>query len=249
MQKKWLEGIEERKEEIISKVREVFVNIAQDSFDADGYKLTGGEGKEFLGCPIFEFIYKALEQAPEYFWTRASSTSGKYHPSDEFCEGGLVLHTCKCLIMAEEMLRGVENIDWVTKWITEKQLSGTVVENQKIFIGAIVLHDLYASGLPGQEKYRDGVLSTDPLHMLYVRQACKDIELEDIELESFPEKIKYAEPAHKKHFFNAMMMLIEGHYGPWSPNPQVKPNNKFAELVYYIDYFASRSFVNIDVEG
>jgi hypothetical protein len=68
----------------------------------------------------------------------------------------------------------------------------------------------------------------------------------DIELKSFPKK-NDVEPAYKKSFFNAMMILIEGHYGPWSPNPQVKPQNKFSELVYYIDYFVSRNFVNIDV--
>lgn len=47
------------------------------------------------------FVAKALREAPKYFWTASSSSSGKHHPVDEHGKGGLVLHTVRVFNVAE----------------------------------------------------------------------------------------------------------------------------------------------------
>jgi len=46
---------------------------------------------------VKSLVLKCLEYAPKYFWTIPSSSTGEYHPKDEFCEGGKVLHTKKAV--------------------------------------------------------------------------------------------------------------------------------------------------------
>jgi hypothetical protein len=45
-----------------------------------------------------------VNTAPLYFWTRPSSSTGKYHPVDENTEGGLALHTLRVFGAAKVML-------------------------------------------------------------------------------------------------------------------------------------------------
>ena len=42
---------------------------------------------------IREFTEYVLSQAPEYFWTVPSSSTGKYHPEQSNGDGGLIRHT------------------------------------------------------------------------------------------------------------------------------------------------------------
>lgn len=56
---------------------------------------------------------KALDEAPYYFWTKPSSSSGKYHLPDEHGEGGLVLHTKRTCAAAEVLITAwTETIDF-----------------------------------------------------------------------------------------------------------------------------------------
>jgi len=233
MKSEWLDSVEDRKEKINKKIIELFFSV-DDIFNPS----IAEEGH----CIIFDFISKALAQAPDYFWLRASSTSGKHHPPDEFCVGGLSLHIYKCLILASEIIRGIENHDWVENWVESSDFSMSIIDRQKTFVGAIALHDLYASGMPNQEYYQDnGTLATDPLHMLYVRQMCENIELSYCLKYRLDNVLAKTQP-----FFDPMMKMIEGHYGAWSPLPQVKPIDKFSQLVYLIDYIVSRRCVQIE---
>jgi len=228
----WLKNPEERKERLLKKTKDIFFKIEKDMDDKTYSQIKSTLWNEKPKSYIWMFVCRAIYQAPDYFWTRPSSITGKYHPADEFCAGGLVLHTYKALLLAEEMLRGIDDWDMLS--------NETVKENKEIFIAAIVLHDLYASGKPEQLYYKDEQLGTDPLHMLYVRPMLQDILLSD----------NYSQDCLAKNYvwFDVIMRLIEGHYGPWSPLPQVKPDNKFADLVYYIDYIISRNFVNINID-
>lgn len=56
---------------------------------------------------------RALENAPEAFWTAPASTSGKYHPSDSLGKGGLVRHTRKVFRLTLDLLnmRGIDPSD------------------------------------------------------------------------------------------------------------------------------------------
>ena len=41
-----------------------------------------------------------IMEAPSYFWKAPSSQHGRHHPKDEFCEGGLALHTLRVFRIA-----------------------------------------------------------------------------------------------------------------------------------------------------
>lgn len=47
---------------------------------------------------------KMVEDAPEYFWTVAASSSGKYHPAISLGEGGLVRHSVMTYKIAIDLL-------------------------------------------------------------------------------------------------------------------------------------------------
>ena len=257
----WLENNEARQKRLLKEVEKVFIKLRKDYIvdyshaahtlgmslpvttqDRDNISLAWLKKYNW----VYKFIVKALLKAPTYFWERPSSTTGKYHPSDEFCVGGLVKHTIKCLRMAEELLRSVPEQYLSNVYIQANSACGPVVEVKESFIAAIVLHDLCSSGKPGQLYYREMngemSLSTDPLHPLYVRGFLGDIVVEDY----LPKADQY--PAHKSISFKFIMKLIEGHSGIWSPIPQVEPNDYWTQLVHQVDYIASRNFVNIDID-
>lgn len=247
MEKKWLGSPDERKQRIINKVRDVFCKISKGQNELGAYlcdenKLSIEEWVA-KNSWVFKFIVKALDKAPDYFWTQPSSTTGQWHPSDEFCEGGLALHVFKCLRLAEEMLRSIPPTQFDRIYLQKGISYGTLTGSKEIFIAAVVLHDLCVSGKPDQLYYNeDGGLATDPLHAIYVRSFLEDIEIDEHLPEHAQTKTSETLP------FDAIMRLIESHYGIWSPLPQVEPNDFWTRMVHYIDYIVSRNFVQIDTE-
>jgi hypothetical protein len=207
-------------------------------------------GRQMLGpflhmirnLSIWSFTQQALGRAPTYFWIRPSSTSGGYHPADEFVPGGLVVHTVKVCVLMQEFFRqpGV--------------FSG---EQQDILMSAAILHDLLSSGFPGRELREEstGFLRTDPLHMLYVREYLKGLKFETLDGDGTDRGAPKERIAGTMPWFNDLMICIEGHYGPWSPVPQVRLDDEFVgwsggarewrNWVYLADYVASRGSVQV----
>jgi len=60
---------------------------------ADEYKLIKSNSVKNL-------VWNCFEVVPEYFWKIPSSSTGHYHPKDEFVEGGLVIHTKRTVRVA-----------------------------------------------------------------------------------------------------------------------------------------------------
>ena len=60
-----------------------------------------------------DFAKYCMDKAPPHFWTKPSSSSGKYHPPDEHGEGGLVLHTIRVEKIAEILIGGSTAPLWV----------------------------------------------------------------------------------------------------------------------------------------
>lgn len=58
----------------------------------------------FQNEKIKQFANYLLDEVPDYFWTTAASSTGKYHPSYSLGNGGLVRHTLSALYYAKEML-------------------------------------------------------------------------------------------------------------------------------------------------
>ena len=80
---------------------------------------------------IRQFTAKALRQAPKYFWSASSSSSGKHHPPDEHGIGGLVLHTVRVFNLSEIFLDSFDN--------------GSI--RHDVVKSAALLHDLYRYGV------------------------------------------------------------------------------------------------------
>jgi Predicted HD superfamily hydrolase len=79
---------------------------------------------------IREFTEYVLQNAPDYFWSVPSSSSGKYHPEQSNGEGGLVRHT-KAVIYFAVKLCDVFSITGIMKdWI----------------LSACILHDIVKYG-------------------------------------------------------------------------------------------------------
>jgi len=77
-----------------------------------------------------------MEQSvPDYFWEKASSSSGKYHPFDERGKFGLVLHTCRVVKVTNDLC-------------VAAQITGKERDN---LICAAILHDALKYGDPSKE--------------------------------------------------------------------------------------------------
>lgn len=94
-------------------------------------------------------IVEVLRLAPRHFWEAPSSTSGKYHPTDENRPGGKVLHTKRAVYIAYQLAR-MRNL---SKLDTD------------LLLGAMIIHDICSQGsddIPSQKM--------DPDHPLLVRK-------------------------------------------------------------------------------
>lgn len=86
---------------------------------------------------IRKFVETCLNEAPEYFFTVAASSTGKYHPSYALGEGGLVRHTQAATRIAYELFR--------------TEMFPYNSDQQDIIIGSLILHDTYKHGLNGSK--------------------------------------------------------------------------------------------------
>jgi nitrogen regulatory protein PII-like uncharacterized protein len=215
---KWLNNTEARKKVLVSHINSKIQNEC-----------------------VKDFTLKSLEKAPDYFWERPSSTTGKWHPKDEFVKGGLVLHVVKSIKLAQSILRGMSPEDWAN--FSSKYLPGANIEFlEDCFYSAIILHDLFSSGFSNQIYKKNGEISTDPMHAVYPRQALKTIEVK------IAQNYNVKKTAEECDWFNVIMILIEGHYGKWSCLPQIKPKDIPSWNLYMVDYIASRNFVQIELD-
>jgi len=82
---------------------------------------------------VKEFTKLIINKLPDYFFTCAASSTGKYHPAYSLLEGGLVMHTKAATRIAYELLR----LDMFEKLINESDY----------IISALILHDGFKHGL------------------------------------------------------------------------------------------------------
>lgn len=84
---------------------------------------------------IRTFTTSMLDIAPEYFWVKGSSSTGKYHPEQSQGHGGLIRHTRAVVYLANELCKSEE-------------IKG--LERDAI-LSASLLHDLCKYGLPDSQ--------------------------------------------------------------------------------------------------
>ena len=103
---------------------------------------------------------RALEKAPEAFWTAPASTSGKYHPAESLGQGGLVRHTRKVFRLTLDLLNmhGIEYDD----------------KRHSIALSAALLHDTWKV----TKETEHSVFEHPVLAALSVNQLLKEFEPE-----------------------------------------------------------------------
>lgn len=84
---------------------------------------------------IKNFVKDFLNQVPDYFFTAAASSTGKYHPSYALGEGGLVRHTKAATRIAFELFR--------INFFKYNQIE------QDLILASLILHDSYKHGKNG----------------------------------------------------------------------------------------------------
>jgi hypothetical protein len=87
---------------------------------------------EYDRLPVFVIACFAL--VPDYFWTIAASSTGKYHPGYALGEGGLVRHTKAAVGLAHDML----SLEFYQTKFSEIE--------RDIIIAALILHDTVKHG-------------------------------------------------------------------------------------------------------
>jgi hypothetical protein len=96
---------------------------------------------------IKQFTEFCILEFPEYFWTLPASTSGKYHGKNET----LINHVLSCCEIGLQICEGQFKDHW-----TQKQ--------KDQLISALILHDGWRCGEPGNELKKNGKLATAPDH-------------------------------------------------------------------------------------
>jgi len=79
---------------------------------------------------IKDVVIGVIKDAPDYLAEIPSSSTGKYHPGDEICSEGMIIHVKRCVIAAKEIARMRKHSD----------------EDLDILIAGCLLHDLYKNG-------------------------------------------------------------------------------------------------------
>lgn len=149
-----------------------------------------GEAEKILDRTLRSFALSCLDRAPDYFWTKPSSSSGKYHPPDEHGEGGLVLHTSRVVKLSEILLKSA--------------VPPVMVDSVRF---AAIFHDVGRFGFeanPAEHSLKD-----------HPELASKWLEEQ---VAHFLSKDRIRDPIFRMEL-NVAQRAIESHMGKWGGNP------------------------------
>ncbi len=155
---------------------------------------------------------KMIGFLPDYFFTVAAASTGKYHPSYAQGEGGLLRHSKAAMRIGYELLS-----DPV---IGDKYSS----DEKDLMLMGLLIHDGLKLGNPKEQYTR----FDHPILMgLYIKEHSKDLdELTDSEIEFLDEVIKtHMGPWTTDYNGNEVLQ---------------KPKTKYQNFVHMCDYLASR---------
>jgi HD superfamily phosphohydrolase YqeK len=109
---------------------------------------------------IKEFTASMLELAPQYFFTHASSSTGKYHPEQSQGHEGLLRHTRAVVYLAIELC-------------ASEDITG---DDRDAIISASLLHDLCKYGIPGN---KHTVSNHDYIGAYFIHAQAKKLNMQD----------------------------------------------------------------------
>lgn len=165
---------------------------------------------------IKESACTLIDKIPQYFFTEAASSTGKYHPEFSLGIGGLLRHTKAAVRIAKELL---DNNSIGYKFTSDEK---------DLILLALIMHDSVKRGIP-EERY------TKFDHPLLASKLIKDnkesLSLSKEELNLLTSMIE----AHMGEWTT-----------DYSGNEILKkPTTKYERFVHMCDYLASRKFLNV----
>lgn len=183
-----------------------------------------------------KFAEECLNNIPDYFFTTAASSTGKYHP--EYClgTGGLVRHTKATIQIAMQLL----NLEMFSPFLTARDE----------IITALLMHDSCKSGRFGYEAKGFTVAN----HPLLAADLVKSVADELASCGMRPTECFYQHelpPCMEWDYVYLVCELIRTHMGQWVTNyrtkKQVLPNMiyKIQRFVHLCDYLASRKCLTV----
>lgn len=186
------------------------------------YEVFDKELNYITNVELKEFIIECLEKAPEYFYHVPASSSGKYHPKQDICEGGLVNHTKAVVQVALDLIRC-------------EQFNRSE-ENKNEIISACILHDIIKNGFEDSGK----TLTEHPL------LACEFIEKVFIESEK-----DYSNIWSSVNLIQCFIKTHMGIWNKDKEGNEVLPliyeSHKCGLLVHLADYIASRKYIDMSL--
>jgi hypothetical protein len=162
----------------------------------------------------------AISNIPDYFFSVAASSTGKYHPSYALGEGGLYRHTLAATKIAKSLL-------------DLEMLSCDFSNDEKdLMIVAIILHDSQKRGFnPGE------ISHSEFFHPIYAVESLKNNPKLSHLLSEEQENIIY--DAISSHMGQWNESRFEKETLP-------KPQTRCEKFVHMVDYLASRKFIEIN---
>lgn len=165
---------------------------------------------------IRNFAEKTLLLLPDYFFSMAASTSGRYHPKFSLGDGGLVRHTKVAVRIAVDI-------------ISLEMMKYTDIEKD-IMITSLLLHDGMKCGENGT-----GTVLLHPTIMADFID--NNTELNTLIDKEILDKIKGCISTH-------MGEWAYDYKDKYKKNPLLpKPNSKLQNIVHLSDYLASRRYL------
>ena len=161
-----------------------------------------------------------VNMLPDYFFTTAASSTGKYHPAFAAGEGGLLRHSKAAAYILNEI-------------ISTKTFGSDFTPDEKDLLRfAILVHDGFKHGIT-EEQYTK---HEHPLICATCIRAAKDkMELTD-------EEIEYVATAVESH-------MGEWNTSNYSDIELALPTSKAQKLVHLADFLSSKKVLDIKFNG
>lgn len=161
-----------------------------------------------------------VDLLPDYFFTVAASSTGKYHPSFSLGEGGLVRHTKLAVRIAHELYQ-------------TESVTGKFTDDEKdLMIFALTLHD----GLKHGRVKSEYTIFEHPLIICdYIKENASKLTLTQAEIDFVVNVISsHMGPWTTDYKGNEVLPA---------------PVNKYQKFVHMCDFLASRKFLNVKFEN
>ena len=167
-----------------------------------------------------KFAYALLSNVPDYFFSVPASSSGKYHPSNDLGEGGLVRHSISVARMLDHLLEPYGYFDFDE-------------EQKELLKIAALFHDCMKSGT--QEEY-EKCKHTKFLHPLYAANFIMTTA------------IKTAYSYEKALFIYNAVISHMGQWNTNATGELPTPKTPDQKVLHLADYLASRKDINMEFD-